>query len=414
MNAARSLDPYDGSALRADVVAGLTLVALTVPAAMAYAHLAGLPVHVGLASVGIPAVAYGLIGRVASMAIGPIASAALLTGVAIGRASGTPLDGLAIAAALAVGSAVVYLVVAMTGLGQLVDRVSSACLLGFVSGIGFWMIGSQLDSLAGLPSDHPSTLWGDVADIIGNLGHASGWTVAVSAGSLALLWMLHKLAPQLPGVAIAVVVGIGVSVVLDLHDRGVATVGTLPAGLTGLRLPALGGLGISAVASVLAIVVIGLVEMVAVAREQDDSSIAFQPRRETVAIGAASLGAGLFGGMPVAGAPGRSAVAREAGARTAVTSIVLGSGVIVLLLVGTTWLAPLPIATIGAVVVYAGMRLTRLGRLRALASSDHRRGALALVTLGVTLINVESGVAALILLSVIDTRTDPNRLTTQP
>lgn len=123
------LSGYARGDFRNDLVAGLTLAGVLVPSAMAFAHVAGLPPHVGLASAIVPVLLYAVFGMVGSMSLGPIGSASLLTGIVLGR-HGPGTDDLAVAALVAFLAGVLFLLVALLGADPLVRRVSPAAMAG--------------------------------------------------------------------------------------------------------------------------------------------------------------------------------------------------------------------------------------------------------------------------------------------
>ena len=77
------LPRYRGPSAVRDLLAGVTVAALAIPAAMAYAEVAGVsPVH-GLYAVLLPTVAYVLLGSSKQLVIGPEGSVSTLVGAAI-------------------------------------------------------------------------------------------------------------------------------------------------------------------------------------------------------------------------------------------------------------------------------------------------------------------------------------------
>ena len=80
---AAELPTYRGSAARRDVVAGVTVAALAIPAAMAYAEVAGLDPINGLYALLLPAIAYALLGSSRQVSVGPEGSLSALVGVSV-------------------------------------------------------------------------------------------------------------------------------------------------------------------------------------------------------------------------------------------------------------------------------------------------------------------------------------------
>jgi Sulfate permease family len=77
------LPGYRAGVLRRDLLAGVTVAALALPAAMAYAELAGLSPVAGLYALLLPTVAYALLGSSRQIIVGPEGSIAALTATAL-------------------------------------------------------------------------------------------------------------------------------------------------------------------------------------------------------------------------------------------------------------------------------------------------------------------------------------------
>src|SRR5262249_47126249 len=77
------LPRYRMPSARRDLVAGVTVAALAIPSAMAYAEVAGLSPINGLYAVLLPVVVYVLLGSSKQLVIGPEGSTSTLVGAAI-------------------------------------------------------------------------------------------------------------------------------------------------------------------------------------------------------------------------------------------------------------------------------------------------------------------------------------------
>jgi SulP family sulfate permease len=182
---------------RRDAVAGLTVAALAIPSAMAYAEVAGVSPVNGLYALLLPAVAYALFGSSRQLVVGPEGSLATLVAAAIlplavagsGNAAG-------LAAMLALLVAVCFAAAWVLRLGWIADYFSRPVLVGYIHGVAFVLIVGQLGKLLGL-SIHASDPLPQLWEVIKELGSVSGATVAVSAVSLAVLFGLRRLVPKL-------------------------------------------------------------------------------------------------------------------------------------------------------------------------------------------------------------------------
>jgi len=152
------LPGYQRSDVRGDVVAGLTVGAMLVPQAMAYALLAGLPPEVGLYASTIPLVLYALFGTSRQLAVGPVAIVSLLTASALAPIVEEGTSGyLAAAALLAVLVGIVHLVLGFGRLGFLVNFLSHSVLVGFTAAAALIIGFSQVKHLLGISIPPPSS-----------------------------------------------------------------------------------------------------------------------------------------------------------------------------------------------------------------------------------------------------------------
>ena len=234
-----SLRGYSRSRLRTDAMAGVTVAALALPASMAYADIAGLPVTAGLYSLLLPLVVYALLGSAPWLVVGPESTIALLVaaGLAPLAVEGTRRvhDVGGRARALAVGA--VYLAARLLRLGWIADYFSQAVLVGYITGVAILIVLGQLGKLVGLSSDEDNAVIA-LGDIVAHLGEANAATVALAVVSLLLLIGLRHFLPRFPAALLVVVLGIVASWSLDLAAHGVNIAGAGPGRSARVRVPA--------------------------------------------------------------------------------------------------------------------------------------------------------------------------------
>src|SRR5512142_1507378 len=174
--ALQQLRSYRLGSGRRDVLAGVTVAALAVPSAMAYAELAGLSPVNGLYALLVPSVAYMLLGSSRQLIIGPEGSVSTLIAAAIlplaAPASGNAAE---LAAMLALLVAICFVAAWVARLGWIADYLSRPVLIGYIHGVAVVLVIGQLGKLLGLSisaSDPLPQLW----EVIRELGNISGIT----------------------------------------------------------------------------------------------------------------------------------------------------------------------------------------------------------------------------------------------
>lgn len=354
-----SLRNYQRRWASADLVAGLTVWAVLVPEALAYATIAGVSPVIGLYAAVPALVLYAAFGSSRHLVVGPMAATAALSAAAvadIAHRSGADFSQLTIGLALVTG--VFGLAAGLARLGFLASFISEPVLKGFIIGLALTIIVGQLPKLFGVPGgdgDFFEKAW----DLLANLGDTQGWTLLVGAVSLAVILGCRAFVPRVPGSLVAVLLGIVAVPVFGLDDKGVAIVGEIQSGLPTVGLPDLSWSDYGAlVSSSLGILLVGFAEGLGAAKTYAARDhYAIDPNRELIGLGAANIGAGLTSGMVVNGSLSKTAVNGSSGARSQASGLVVAVLTVLTLLFLTGLFENLPEATLAAVVVAAVIEL---------------------------------------------------------
>ena len=402
--AAEHVRGYRGRTLGRDALAGVTVAALALPAAMAYAELAGVPPVVGLYTLLLPAVAYAFLGSSRQLIVGPEGAIAAMVGAALIPMTPDPDQRAALAASLALLVGAAYLLALLARLGWIADYLSRPVLIGYLQGVAVVMIVGQLGKLLGL-SISAETPPGQVIEAIRERGQVSWPTLAIGTACLALLLLGRWLTPRIPAALIVVALTITASAALGLAAYGVAEVGEIPAGLPRPTLPDLHlRTLVELVPAALGIFFVSFSDEILVARSfAGRHGQHVRADAELTGLGAASLAASISQGMPIGASGSRTAVNDEMGSRTQLSGL-LAAGVIALVLLFLT--APmqyLPTATLGAVIVAASIGLIDPSAWRGLARVSKVEVAIAAITMiGVIAVGVLQALLVAVALTVID------------
>lgn len=397
---------YRRAWLTGDLLAGVTVAAYLVPQVMAYAGVAGLPPVTGLWAI-LPALAmYALFGSSRLLSIGPESTTALMTAAVVAPlAAGDAGRYASLAAALAVTVGLLCLAARALRLGFLADLLSRPVLIGYLAGVALIMVVGQLPKLTGVETTGTEffpQLW----SFLVHLPEADLATVVFSTVVLVFLFVTARHARAVPGPLVAFVLGTAAVVVLDLDGRyGLKVIGEVPSGLPGLGVPDLSELP-RLVLPALGVLLVAYTDCVLTARafaDRDDGRPGLDADQEFFALGAANIGAGVLHGFPVSSSASRTALASSAGARSQAYSLVAGAVVLAVLLFLSPLLARTPSAVLGALVVYAAVRMIDLSGFRRLASFRRRELLLALGCLaGVLALDILYGVMVAVGLSVAE------------
>jgi high affinity sulfate transporter 1 len=392
--------------VRADVVAGLTIAALAIPSAMAYAEVAGLPPVAGLYGLILPAIAYAVFGSSRQLVVGPEAAIALLVAVAVAPlANGDPTKYAALCAMLALMVAGVYFIGYIVRMGWIADYFSRAVLVGYIHGMVVVLIIGQLGKLLGLSISESEPI-PQLKEVAHEIGQTSWATVVVSVTSIAALLLIRRFAPKLPAPLIVVVLAIIVSAAFDLAAHGITTIGNIPPGLPKFTFPAVSMRDfLDLLPAAFGIFCVGYADGVLTGRSfagRHGQSV--RANQEMLAFGAANAAAGFTQSFPVGASGSRTAVNDQSGGKTQFVGVISALTVALVLLFLTQPVEKLPKAVLGAVIVVAAMGLVDLKEWRALASAGRVEIVIASVTMfGVIVVGVLWGLAVAVALSIIHT-----------
>jgi SulP family sulfate permease len=364
-----SLHGYRRAWLRPDVIAGLTVWAVLVPEALAYASIAGVPPVVGLYAAVPSLVLYALAGSSRHLVVGPMSATAALWAAIIAPLAGADNGRyIALTAALAIATGLAGLLAGLIRLGFIAAFISEPVLKGFIVGLALVIIIGQVPKLLGV-GKHDGNFFEQAWGIVTELGEIQWRTVTIGLISLALVLALRRWLPFVPGALVAVGFGILVVTVFGLDDKGVAIVGHIDSGLPTFGMPSGVTLRdyLDLLGPAVGVLLIGFAEGLGAAKTYAaKAGYPIDPNRELLGLGVANLGSGLSAGMVVNGSLSKTAVNGGAGAKTQLSGLVVAGLTVVTLLLLTGLFENLPEATLAAVVIAAVIELVDIAALRRL------------------------------------------------
>ncbi|QUN31991.1 STAS domain-containing protein (plasmid) [Cupriavidus sp. KK10] len=356
------LRAYRKAWLKPDVIAGLTVAAVVIPKALAYATVAGLPIQVGHGNLG-----------------------ALLTATAT--------------LTLLVG--VILVLASLLRLGFVGNFISDPVLTGFKAGIAIVIVVDQLPKLLAIHFTKGS-FGHNLLAIGAGLPHTSLTTLCVGLLTVGMQVAMEHFWPKAPAPLIAVAAGIAGVSLLGQGSHGVEVVGHVPTGLPALTMPDLSMVRALWPAAV-GIALMSFTETIAAGRAfvQNDESMP-AANRELFATGLANLGGAFLGAMPGGGGTTQTAVNRLAGARTQVAALVTAAATLCTMLLLAPYIGKMPHATLAAVVIVYSVGLINPAEFQAILAVRRTEFLWALTAMvGVVLLGTLQGIVVAIAVSLL-------------
>lgn len=399
-----SLRGFQRSWLRADALAGITLLAIAVPEQLATARLAGVHPITGLYAFVAGTVAFALLGTNPQLSVGADSTIAPLFAVAVAHLA--PLGStryIELVAILAVMVGILVSIVGLARLGWIAEFLSRPIIAGFLTGVSLVVIIRQFPDLFGLPASTGSNL-DRLGSFFEHVSDLNGWATGIGLGVFLVIMAVDKIDRRIPAALFGMVASTLIVAGLDLRAHGVAVLGHVSHavphfGLVGVSWSAIGRL--TPIAGVVALVVVSQ-SAVTTRAFAEQGGYTVDVNRDFVGIGAASILAGISGAFPVNASPARTAVLAAASGRSQLAGLG-AAGTVILLVPATGLLKDVPLAALAGTLLYVASRLFRFGELIAIARFNLIEFGLAVITLlTVTLVGVEQGIGVAVGLAILD------------
>jgi SulP family sulfate permease len=400
MRATRALLPSvaDYRALRrtwrGDLLAGLTVGIVALPLALGFGVSSGVGAEAGL----VTAIVAGLVAAVCGgsnvQVSGPTGAMVVVLAPIVAA------HGVGAVALVSVGAGIIVIAAGALRRGRLVSFIPWPVIEGFTLGIAVIIFLQQVPLLTA-PHRAPSVTLSSNAAVAAVQSIASAdwrylaWSlgaVAVVAGAMLLAPRVHR---SLPGSLIGIVI---VAVVASLLSAPLATIGALPATLPAPTLPAMDAATFASLAApALTVAALAAIESLLSARVAATLADTgpYDPDRELVGQGLASIASGLFGGMPATGAIARTAVNVRSGGRSRLASITHAVVLLSIVLFAAGPVGRIPLAALAGVLMVTATRMVHAGTVRTIMRST-RADALAFVATAVVTVSVDLIVAVAI------------------
>ena len=339
-----------------DVIAGMIIMAVSIPISMGYAQIAGLPAVYGLYGSVFPIILFAVFSTSPQFIFGVDAAPAALIGSALlgmGIESGSK-EALEVVPVLTFFVAVWLFAFYLMHAGKLVNYISAPVMGGFISGICMTIILMQVPKLLGGTAGT-----GELPELLEHIQETAGRinfpSLMLGLISLAILLTVKKVAPKFPMAVVLMAAGAVLTVVLPMEEWGIRTLEAVKPGLPQWKIPDLALLPLNQVITVsLSVAVVIMAEtLLAENNFAQKNGYRINDDQELLAFEAGNLVAALTGCCPINGSVSRTAMGEQYQGKTQLMSIVAGASMLILLVCGTGFIGYLPVPVLTAIVISA-------------------------------------------------------------
>jgi SulP family sulfate permease len=374
---------YGFAALRADIVAGLTVAIVALPLSMAIAIASGTSPERGLYAAIVGGFLVSALGGSRFQIGGPAGAFIVLVAASVERHG---LDGVLLATLMA---GVLLTAAGLLRLGTYIKFIPYPVTIGFTAGIAVIIFASQIHDLLGLTlaAKEPGEILPKIGALVEARSTVNAWAVGLAAIAIGLIVGLRRWRPHLPGMLIAVLLTALATWALGLPVETIGSrFGGIPDALPAPHLPTLSLAKMQAVLpDAIAFTLLGAIESLLSAVVADGmTGRRHRSNCELVAQGVANVGSALFGGICVTGTIARTATNVRAGARGPVAGMAHAVFLLLFIMLAAPLASYIPLAALAGVLVTVAWNMAEKHEFAALLRSSRGDAAVLLATFGLT------------------------------
>ncbi len=400
LSLAHTLRHYDKKNIGKDILAGLIIMAVSIPISMGYALIAGLPAVYGLYGSVFPILAFALLSTSPQFIFGVDAAPAALIGSALLtlHVEAGSEEAMAIVPVLTFFVSVWLLAFSFMKAGKLVNYISAPVMGGFITGICSTIILMQVPKILGGTAGTGEFF--ELAKHIGQTAkHVNVPSIFLGVVSLVILLVAKKLVPKFPMAVVLMAAGACYTRFGNVQELGIQTLSKVETGLPKWQIPDFSAVSIrEAVTVSLSVAVVIMAEtLLAENNFAQKNGYRIDDNQEIFAFSVGNFLAAFTGCCPINGSVSRTAMGEQYQGKTQLTSLVAGLSMIVLLLCGTGFIAYLPVPVLTAIVISALLgatefdlmaRLWKVSRTECMIFAGAFFGVLLLGTINGVLIGI--------------------------
>lgn len=397
---AQTLKGYESKNIIKDILAGIIIMAVSIPISMGYAQIAGLPAVYGLYGSVFPILVFAFFSTSPQFIFGVDAAPAALVGsalISLHVESGSK-EAMAVVPVLTFFVAVWLLAFYIMKAGKLVNYISAPVMGGFITGICTTIILMQLPKLMGGTAGT-----GELPELAVHIARTAKQinvpSLIMGIAALAILLLSKKRIPKFPMAVVLMAAGALMTRFLPVESWGVKTLDTVETGLPKWSIPDLSLVPMNEVITIsLSVAVVIMAEtLLAENNFAQKNGYRIDDNQEILAFSMGNLAAALTGCCPINGSVSRTAMGEQYQGKTQLTGIVAGLSMMMLLLCGTGFIGYLPVPVLTAIVISAllgatefelAVRLWKVSRTECLIFAGAFVGVLLLGTINGVLIGM--------------------------
>ena len=385
--------------LTLDLQAAVNVSLLAIPQGMAYALVAGLPLHYGLLGSALAAFLGGLAGKTHFITLGPTNATSVLlfavfANLGLIQQSGLVSEtGLDLLPWIILFAGAFLVAASLLRISYMIQFISRTVITAYVTAAAFLIIANQLRHILGLSfieSSTPSSFIELLAFLWNSLGNLSLPPLFLSLLTALVFFFFQSKLKTFPNVALTLVISALFALLFERYGFNLTYLDSFDSNWAFLSLPSHSGFSHhwqTILWSSFAIALLCLLEGLSIGKSL---SARFGKRidtdRETLAIGLSNIGCSLFSGMPASGSLTRSSLNVNSGALSCLSNVYTG----LFILAGYFLLGDLvsfvPLPALATLVIFIGASLIKARQIQTVSRATRSDATTFVITLFVGLV----------------------------
>jgi sulfate permease, SulP family len=347
---------YTRESFLRDLIAGLVVGIVALPLALAFAIASGVPPERGLYTAIVAGFLISALGGSRVQIGGPTGAFVVIV---YGIVSKYGYEGLVICTIMA---GLILIAMGLARMGALIKFIPYPVVTGFTAGIAVIIFSSQIKDLLGLKMDRVPAEFIEKWIAYGEHFATMQWTtVAIGAGTLAILLVWPKISRVVPAPFVAMVAA---TLVVHFFDLPVETIGSrfggVPSHLPRPEWPDIPWHNLRELVSpAITVALLAAIESLLSAVVADGMiGTRHKSNMELVAQGVANIASPIFGGIPATGAIARTATNVKTGGRTPLAGMMHAVTLLLILVFAGQLAAKVPLASLAAILVIVSYHMS--------------------------------------------------------
>lgn len=374
---------------KGDILGGITAGIVALPLALAFGLQSGLGASAGLYGaifIGFFAALFGGTSTQISGPTAPMTAVSLVAVASIVNANGGDLSkALPLILIVFFAAGILQILLGVLKLGSLIKFIPATVVSGFMSGIGFIILITQIPNVLGFKAGGVLSSIRAIPHAIANINMIE---FILAALTIAIIYGFKKITKAVPSTLVALLL-ISMGSVLFLSPGSFSIIGNIPTGFPKPNLEMFSTFSFGSFSpyllTALSLALLGTIDSLLTSVVADNmTETKHNSNKELIGQGIGNAIAAFFGGIPGAGATIRTVVNIDAGGKTRLSGMVAGILLLIVLMVLGPLAAQIPNAVLAGILVTVGIGVMDMKSLKTMKTQPLKDVVVMLLVLTLT------------------------------